>query len=113
MVPAVGQGALALQVRADDARLLQAVAPLHDVSTARAIRAERIVLAALGGGCSIPLGVLATVTGDSMTVTASLSSPDGMQVIREKITLMAAPEEIGGEIAARLLAEAKRLGVVG
>ncbi|HOS44660.1 MAG TPA: hydroxymethylbilane synthase, partial [Armatimonadota bacterium] len=63
VLPAAGQGALALQTRADDAALIAALAPLNDDATMRAARAERTVLAELGGGCAIPLGVLATVEG--------------------------------------------------
>lgn len=58
MVPAAGQGALAVAARADDAPALSALAALDDAATAFAVHAERAVLAALGGGCSAPAGAL-------------------------------------------------------
>ncbi len=56
MLPAIGQGALAIETRADDQATRQILAPLHDSDTATAVAAERALLAALGGGCQVPLG---------------------------------------------------------
>lgn len=111
MVPPVGQGALALQTRTDDARTRAALSPLHDEATARAVRTERTVLAALGGGCSLPLGVFARAAGAALTVTALLCSEDGARVIREQLSATDTPEEIGREIAARLRAQARVIGI--
>jgi hydroxymethylbilane synthase len=79
MLPAPGQGALALQVRADDADLLRQLAPLHDADTAAAVEAERNLLELLGGGCGMPLGVYAKVDGDGLTMQALLG-PDDWQL---------------------------------
>ena len=62
MVPAPGQGALAVQVRADDERILRIVAAIEDLATRLATAAERRVLNALEGGCQAPIGALATWT---------------------------------------------------
>ncbi len=111
MLPAVGQGALAMQTRADDHELIAICAGLHDDTTARAIRAERAVLAMLGGGCSIPLGVLATVEGDVITIMSALSNADGSKIVREKLSGRYLPEEIGSKIAARLQDRAGEMGI--
>ncbi|MHB9024822.1 MAG: hydroxymethylbilane synthase [Armatimonadota bacterium] len=111
MVPPVGQGALALQTRADDARVINALQPLHDENTHRAVRAERKVLAALGGGCSIPLGVLGKADGEKLTLTAVLCSTDGSKVIREELAGSWTPEEIGVAMAELLLTQAQEQGI--
>src|SRR5262249_41090636 len=64
LVPAVGQGALAVEVRASDVRLRRLLRPLDHAATRQAVLAERAVLAALGGGCQVPLGVHAQVSPD-------------------------------------------------
>lgn len=111
MVPPVGQGALAVQIRNDDDRLRVALSPLHDEQTACAVRAERTVLARIGGGCSIPLGVLATENNGALTLTATLCSLDGRTVIREEITATEPPETLGEEMATRLLSRAQTAGI--
>ncbi len=72
MLPAPGQGALALQVRAEDSELLRLLAPLHDTSTATAVEAERCVLELLGGGCGTPLGIYAECIEQGLRVQAVL-----------------------------------------
>jgi hydroxymethylbilane synthase len=82
-VPAPAQGALAVQIRAEGARRPQdaavaaAVARLHDAPTARAVAAERLLLAACEGGCNLPLGAWAVLAGDEIILTATLGQPDG------------------------------------
>lgn len=75
--PAPGQGAIAVQVRADDARALEVVGGLDDDSTRVAVEAERAILAASGGGCRAPLGALGRVTGGSLDLLAGFARPDG------------------------------------
>jgi hydroxymethylbilane synthase len=70
--PAPGQGALAVQCRADDARVRGLLARIHDADAAAAVAAERALLAALGGGCSLPLGALARRTAAGCTIAAAL-----------------------------------------
>lgn len=102
VVPAVGQGALALQCRADDADTLAALAPLNDPETWLAILAERSLLAALGGGCAVPLGAHATVTDNVVTLHAVLCSPDGATLLRETGQGVD-PEYLGRSIAERMV----------
>lgn len=83
-VPAPAQGALAVQARAGDAlragdeRVRAAAAALHDPATARAVAAERLLLAALEGGCNLPLGAYATLRGDEVRLIAALGRADGV-----------------------------------
>mgnify|MGYP001131810076 CR=1 FL=1 len=82
-VPAPAQGALAVQLRAEESRragdeaLAQAVARIHHLPSARAVAAERLLLAALEGGCNLPLGAHAVVLGDGIRLTATLGLPGG------------------------------------
>jgi len=75
--PAPGQGALAVQVRADDHRVFNLVRPLDHPATRRAVAAERAVLASAGGGCRAPLGVLGTVDGGILDLTAGYARDRG------------------------------------
>ena len=109
VTPAVGQGALALQTRADDADLLAALAPLHDDATGLAVRAERQVLAAFGGGCEVPLGVYTTAHAGALTMTAVLCSLTGDQVVREHLQGTGTPEALGQQMADILLRHRARL----
>ncbi len=77
MPPAAGQGALAVQVRSDDNAARSVVASFDDPPTRRAVETERAALAATGGGCRAPIGVLAEVSGDRLTVTCGFATLDG------------------------------------
>jgi len=77
ITPAPGQGALAVQVRRKHHAAGQIVARLDDLDTRLAVTTERAVLAALGGGCRTPVGALATVIGDSMSLVAARVGVDG------------------------------------
>jgi len=76
MLPAPGQGALALQVRKEDHGLIRLLAGLHDPLTASAVETERGVLELLGGGCGMPLGIYAQSREDGITVNALLGPDD-------------------------------------
>lgn len=108
VLPAAGQGALALQTREDDVATRAAVAPLHDEATGLAVRAERAVLAALGGGCQLPLGVFATVLGGRIAIRAMLSSLDGATLIHAE-GQGASPEDTGLQVARELWEHGKPL----
>ena len=87
MVPAAGQGALAVVVREDAADGVRAlVARLDDEPTRAEVLAERAVLAALGGGCHLPLGVLGRAAGDMLTVRARVVSADGTQAVEQAVS---------------------------
>jgi hydroxymethylbilane synthase len=77
MLPAVGQGALAIECRAADDRLRQRLAPLNDPATAASVAAERAMLAALDGSCRTPIAGLATIHEGRLGLDALLLAPDG------------------------------------
>jgi hydroxymethylbilane synthase len=103
MLPAPGQGALAVQCRADDAETLQLLASIHDPRTAAAVSAERAFLAAMGGGCSLPIGAFAEKNNGTVILTGGVISADGKKGIR----LSAADQEPYklGERLAQLILE--------
>jgi hydroxymethylbilane synthase len=77
MVPAPGQGALAVQCRRGDDRTRELLVPLDHVDTERCVTAERVIVAALGGDCHSPIGALAEIEGGEMTLTAAIGSRGG------------------------------------
>lgn len=110
MTPAPGQGALALEVRApqqhEDTRIFAAIRSLNDAATEFAVQAERAVLAALGGGCQLPLGAYCHQVDEHCHLHATVVSPDGDQVVQvlERAPLNASPMELGGVAAEALIA---------
>ena len=82
MLPAPGQGALGIQYRANDVNTQKLLRVIDHHSTHLAVIAERAFLAALGGGCSLPVGALATVNGDTIYLQGVVISPDGSHVLR-------------------------------
>jgi hydroxymethylbilane synthase len=103
MLPAVGQGALAIECRAGDAALRQLLLPLHDPRSAAAVAAERAMLAALDGSCRTPIAGLATIDGDSLGLDALLLSFDGSAERRGQIAGATGDAvALGGELGARL-----------
>jgi hydroxymethylbilane synthase len=81
-VPAPGQGVIGLECREDDAAVRDAVAPLHHAETARAAAAERAFLAALGGGCNVPLGAHAFTVEGALELVGFVASLDGKSLLR-------------------------------
>jgi hydroxymethylbilane synthase len=77
MLPAVGQGALGLECRTGDAETLGLLRRLDDLATRQAVLAERAFLRAMGGGCQVPMGAAATVSGGSLALRAVVLRPDG------------------------------------
>ena len=105
MCPAVGQGALAIETRAG----FDQVAMLDHADTHTAVVAERAVLAALGGGCQVPIGAYATVSEGHIRLLAIVAAPDGSRVIRAEAEGEAADAaDIGARLAADLLQRGAR-----
>jgi hydroxymethylbilane synthase len=77
MVPAPGQGALAIQCRRNDARTRELLAVLDDRDTERAVTAERVIVQTLGGDCHSPIGALAEIDGEEMTLRVAVGSRGG------------------------------------
>jgi hydroxymethylbilane synthase len=105
MLPAVAQGALALEARADDAATLARLAPLEDADTRVRIEAERALLRRLEGGCQVPIAGHAVVTGGTVRLRALVASVDGSRVIRgEESGPTGAAAAIGEALAEEMLA---------
>ncbi|MCI0475070.1 MAG: hydroxymethylbilane synthase [Anaerolineales bacterium] len=104
MLPAPGQGALAVQTRADNAATLQLLAPLDHTPTRAATTAERAFLRALGGGCQVPIAAYAETRDGVLHLRGLIASVDGTRVVRGEISgNTSQPEQIGAELANRLL----------
>ena len=105
MLPAVGQGALAIEIRSANPELIELLADFDHPETRTAISAERAVLAALEGGCQVPLGAWARIAGDALVLDACVCAPDGSEVLRERGEGPAMqPEALGRAVAQRLRA---------
>lgn len=103
MLPAVGQGALAIECRADDDELRDALAPLHDAASAACVTAERAMLAALDGSCRTPIAGLAELSGGRLGLKALLLAADGSAERRaEGAAPVADATALGAEIGERL-----------
>ncbi len=109
LIPAAGQGALAIETRANDDETFQAVQRLNDAETCAAAQVEREFLREVGGSCQIPVGVFAAVDGGQMTVRALIASTDGLRVVKaSEVVPLAAVDGLGKKIAARLLNDGGR-----
>ncbi len=104
MLPAPGQGALAVQCRADDTRLQTLIQPIHDAATAGAVAAERAYLAALGGGCSAPVAAFAEEKNGILQLTGLVASVDGQRIIRGAAAGID-PNALGEMLAKQALAQ--------
>ncbi len=108
-LPAVGQGALAIEARAGDTETLAMLAFLNHEPTRRATLAERAFLAEVEGGCQIPIGVYGQLEKDRLVLNAVIMSPDGKEVVRD--TAGGSPDdaaELGRTLAVRMLASGGR-----
>ncbi len=110
MLPAVGQGAIGIEISEARADLKTVLSALHDLPTGLACRAERAFLRALGGGCQTPLGAYALFSADSpeqLLLYGYLSSEDGAHFWRDRIEGPATePEALGRQLAERMKAQA-------
>jgi hydroxymethylbilane synthase len=109
MVPAAGQGALALQVRRDDPASGDAAEAVNDLTAMRELTAERTVVALLDASCATPLGVHARVEGQELAIDAFVGLPDGSEWLRDRLEGKAdEPTLAGAELVQRLLAAGAR-----
>jgi hydroxymethylbilane synthase len=105
-LPAPGQGAIAIECRADRADLIAAFSPLHDATTAACVTAERAFSRALGGSCHTPLGGYAQLREGRLVLEGLIASRDGSRVLRAQTQGAAADAELlGTELADKLRAE--------
>ena len=109
LLPAPGQGVVGIQIRAGDARTAAAVRALHDADAAAEAAAERALLAALGGGCIVPVGARARARDGRLELAAFVGHPSGRPTLRRGAAgSIDAPEELGRSLAAALLGQGAR-----
>ena len=105
-VPAPGQGAIAVEIRADATGARAVVERTDDPASMAAVRTERALVTALGGGCQVPIGALAEPSDDDLTLYALVTSLDGSRVVqREDRGPMTDPVVLGERVAEGLLAD--------
>jgi hydroxymethylbilane synthase len=104
-LPAIGQGALGIEIRADDLDTREAVSFLNDRDTAFAVRAERGFLKRLEGGCQVPIASYGRTEGDGIFLKGMVGRPDGSEIIRGSARgSISDPEALGVSLAEQLLA---------
>ncbi len=103
VVPAVGQGAIAVQVREDDVAMLDLMRLLDDPSTSAAITAERSFLATVGGSCTLPVGAHAVISADVLAIQGMIGTVDGRMVRGELRGQSADSRALGKALAEELL----------
>lgn len=105
-IPAVGQGALGIEINALRTDLIPVLAPLNHPDTASCVEAERGMSRALAGSCTVPLGAYAEKHGDEIHIKGFVASIDGSEILREKlIGSPQNPEALGQQLAAKLIAK--------
>ncbi len=103
-LPAPAQGALGIVTRTDDEETRALLEPLRHLETEMAVTAERALLAALGGGCHVPVGALGLTYSDGLRLWAMVASPDGRQLVRADLTGSSGdPAELGRRTAQALI----------
>jgi hydroxymethylbilane synthase len=103
LCPAAGQGALAIEARAGDERTLAALAFLNHEATRYAVTAERAALAALGGGCQVPIGIHCFLGDEGYSVVSAVAAADGSEVLR---VVLDRQSDVEAEALGRKVAEA-------
>ena len=105
-IPAVGQGALGIEINAQRQDLLPLLAPLNHEATASCVEAERAMSRALAGSCQVPLGAFAERSGDTLVMRGFVASIDGREMLRAEVSGDAADAEtLGRLLADRLIAQ--------
>ena len=108
-LPAIGQGALGIEIRSEDPDTREAVSFLNDRDTAFAVRAERGFLKRLEGGCQVPIASHGRTEGDNIFLQGMVGRPDGSEIIRGSATgSVSGPEALGVALAEQLLERGAR-----
>ncbi|MHB1477050.1 MAG: hydroxymethylbilane synthase, partial [Coriobacteriia bacterium] len=103
MVPAVGQGAIGIEIREDDEFMLHALERIGHPETMECVTAERVVMKSLEGGCQVPIGAYARYEDDTLTMDAMVGSVDGERIIRHQMCGDAGEPEALGEAMVEVL----------
>lgn len=108
-LPAVGQGAVGIECRNDDAELIALLAPLNHTATATRVKAERAMNARLEGGCQVPIGSYAVLDGNLLLLRGLVGTPDGKTMLKAQAQgALTDAEQIGEAVANELLAKGAR-----
>jgi len=103
-IPAVGQGALGIEIRADREDMRSVLAPLNHPDTAACVEAERAMSRALAGSCTVPLGAYARIEHGRLCMTGFVASVDGREMVRDSVEgLPADADALGRELASKLI----------
>ena len=105
LCPAAGQGAMAVETRSGDAETIAALGFLDHAATRFCVAAERATLAALGGGCQVPIGIYCQPSGEGFLIAGVVATPDGSSVLRAELDHQkgVSAEALGESLARRLL----------
>ena len=104
MLPAVGQGAIAIETRSDDEFAVETTSRMDHRETRLACLAERALLRGLGGGCQLPIAAHAILDRDSLILDGLVATPDGSQIWRDQLSgPLNQAEEIGSSLATLLV----------
>lgn len=105
-IPAVGQGALVIESRADRKDLLERFARVNDTATVRCVTAERQFMCALDGGCQVPMGAIAKIEGDEISIRGFVGEVDGAKLLKAQLTdHVDNYDQIGQKLAEKLMKE--------
>jgi len=109
MLPAVGQGAIAIETRSDNEFAVQMTSRLDHHETRLACLAERAFLRGLGGGCQFPIAAHAVLEGDTLKLDGLVAKPDGSQILRGSLSGSSKdPEALGSALASQLIERGAR-----
>lgn len=104
MIPAIGQGSLAIEFRSNDQSIRKILLKIHDKETEICVKAERALLKRLEGGCQVPIGGYARIFGDDLKMTGIVGDENGEKIIKhEMIGKISNPESLGISIAEEIL----------
>lgn len=103
MIPAIGQGAIAIETRENDPRVDAVVACLNDPETARCVAVERAFLARMGGGCQVPIAAHCVSEGEGIRVVAAVVHPDGRTMVKDNYAGPESDPAIGSRLADALI----------
>lgn len=104
MVPAVGQGAIAIEARADDEFTIEITSAMDHEETRLCCLAERAFLRSLGGGCQFPIAAHAVIEDEQLRLDGLVATPDGAEILRDQLSgPVVNTDEIGSSLAARLI----------
>lgn len=104
MLPAVGQGALCIEARRDDSKILSLLAKINDPETACTVKAERAFLKRLQGGCQVPIAAFAQIRGKEIVIDGMVAETDGSVLLRKQLRgPVENPEQLGTNLAETLI----------